>query len=38
MPVEVLEELLTVTDSPSVIYTADQTIPYCAGIDALLDD
>ena len=23
---------------PAVIYTADETIPYCAGIDALLDE
>jgi hypothetical protein len=38
MPVELLEELLIVTDSPAVIYTADKTIPYCAGIDALLDE
>jgi hypothetical protein len=30
--------MLLVTDSPTVIYTADHTIPYCAGIDALLDE
>lgn len=38
MSVEIGEELLTVTDSPSVIYVADEIIPYCAGIDALLDE
>lgn len=38
MSAELLEELLIVTDSPAVIYTADKTIPYCAGIDALLDE
>jgi len=37
MSEKLLEELLTVTDSPAVIYTADETIPYCVGIDALLD-
>jgi UTP-glucose-1-phosphate uridylyltransferase len=31
-------EMLTVTDSPTVIYTADETIPYCKGIDELLDE
>jgi hypothetical protein len=32
-----LAEMLIVTDSPTVDYTADETIPYCAGIDALLE-
>ena len=31
-------EMLTVTDSPTVDYTADETIPYCKGIDELLDE
>lgn len=34
------EELLVymgMADNPAVTYTADETIPYCAGIDALLD-
>ena len=31
-------EMMTVTDSPTVDYVADELIPYCAGIDALLVD
>ncbi len=31
-------EMMTVTDSPTVDYVADDLIPYCKGLDALLDD
>ena len=39
---EVMSEELLVylaaADNIAVTYTADETIPYCAGIDALLDE
>jgi hypothetical protein len=31
-------EMMTVTGSPTVDYVADELIPYCVGIDALLDE
>ncbi len=35
---EVLLLYLDHADNPAVTYTADETIPYCVGIDSLLDD
>jgi hypothetical protein len=31
-------EMMIVTDSPTVDYAADELIPYCKGIDDLLDE
>jgi hypothetical protein len=31
-------EMMIVANSPTVDYVADELIPYCVGIDALLDD
>ena len=31
-------EMMTVTDSPTVDYVADELIPYCQGIDAMRNE